>query len=647
EKTICEAFAKVFNLKQVGINDDFLALGGDSLGAIRLLSILKDYSLTAADITNLKTPKLIAEKLTGSKSLSLKLDQYTLATGAPLSEQQLNIYLDIIMNKKQESYLIPLEMKLDQYSVNEIQDALNKIVNIHPILKGYVNSKSDTPFIKLGKKPLIKIVNKINEDELIKFLTDSFDINKELSRFLINKENKTLYAVFHHLAFDGLSSTVFLNHLLDILNKKEVDKDIAFLKASSFSSEIKKTKLYQEAEMFYEKEFVDNESIVELIPSIGINKPSYQSLKLEVDQNKLNEFIKKHAITKNVLFTSVFAYTLSRFTNATNSYFAMIENGRDRLNASNAIGMFVNTLPILIDCNNDTISNFIKKSKEKIYQTINYNFYPFRLLKNKYNVNSNVIFQYMPSNEALDDTRQRENIGERNDLINDLTVELVDDKTKCLLQVTSSKKYSPSTTKKILFIYERILNEILTKDNLSDIDYTLNEDLKAIDKINHTEAKLKYHDILEAFNTSLKKYPNNTLVSYLDTKYTYAEGAKWINNLTNKLNNVPKKSNIAILTHRSHFYLLTALSVLNHGSAYVPIDDTYPDERIRFMIKDSKAKCVLVTNETIARAKKLTNVPLINVSDIKSTGALKPLKINSKEDDNAVILYTSGTTGIP
>ncbi|MCQ2795682.1 MAG: condensation domain-containing protein, partial [Bacilli bacterium] len=357
---------------------------GDSLGAIRLLSILKDYPITAADITNLKTPKLIAEKLLGTKALNLNLDQYTLTSGAPLSEPQLNIYLDIVMHQKKESYLIPLKMKLDKYSLNDITKALDKIVDVHPILKGYIDNSSDTPFIKIGKKPLVKVVNKINREGLIKFLTSSFDINQELSRFLFNKEDKSLYAVFHHMIFDGLSTMVFSNHLLDILNKKEVSKDTTFLKASSFSSEIKKTKLYKEAELFYEKEFVDNENIVEVISDIGVNKPSFNSLKLKVDQNKINEFIKKHEITKNVLFTSVFAYTLSRFTNASKSYLAMIENGRDRLDAMNSIGMFVNTLPILIDCANDSISNFIKKSKEKIYQTINYNFYPFRELKHKY-----------------------------------------------------------------------------------------------------------------------------------------------------------------------------------------------------------------------------------------------------------------------
>ena len=63
EKIVCDAFSHVFKIDKVGINDDFITLGGDSLSAIKMLSILKDYNITATDITNLKTPKEIADKI--------------------------------------------------------------------------------------------------------------------------------------------------------------------------------------------------------------------------------------------------------------------------------------------------------------------------------------------------------------------------------------------------------------------------------------------------------------------------------------------------------------------------------------------------------------------------------------------------------
>ena len=110
-----------------------------------MLSVLKGYNITAQDITNLKTPKEIAKKVEESQSLSLNLNKYTLKSGSPLSEQQLNIYLDIVINKKKESYLVPLSMKLDKYSEKEVLQAVKKVAEAHPVLKGYIIQKDNNP----------------------------------------------------------------------------------------------------------------------------------------------------------------------------------------------------------------------------------------------------------------------------------------------------------------------------------------------------------------------------------------------------------------------------------------------------------------------------------------------------------------------
>ena len=64
EKIIVEAFEKVFDQK-IGIYDDFIRLGGDSIMAIRVVSLLEknDINSTARDILTYKTPYLIAQNV--------------------------------------------------------------------------------------------------------------------------------------------------------------------------------------------------------------------------------------------------------------------------------------------------------------------------------------------------------------------------------------------------------------------------------------------------------------------------------------------------------------------------------------------------------------------------------------------------------
>ncbi len=66
EKIVVKAFEKVFN-QEIGINDDFLVMGGDSLTAIKILSILTEegISITVSTIMNNKTPSEIARIIDG------------------------------------------------------------------------------------------------------------------------------------------------------------------------------------------------------------------------------------------------------------------------------------------------------------------------------------------------------------------------------------------------------------------------------------------------------------------------------------------------------------------------------------------------------------------------------------------------------
>lgn len=72
EMIIVNAFESVFNQKGIGLNDDFIRLGGDSIKAIRIISLLEknNISCTARDILNYKTPYLIAENIGATESVS-------------------------------------------------------------------------------------------------------------------------------------------------------------------------------------------------------------------------------------------------------------------------------------------------------------------------------------------------------------------------------------------------------------------------------------------------------------------------------------------------------------------------------------------------------------------------------------------------
>jgi amino acid adenylation domain-containing protein len=90
------------------------------------------------------------------------------------------------------------------------------------------------------------------------------------------------------------------------------------------------------------------------------------------------------------------------------------------------------------------------------------------------------------------------------------------------------------------------------------------------------------------------------------------------------------------------------LGALKAGKTYVPLDPAYPAERLRHVLRDSRAAAIITDSRHISAAMQLVNGPLavINIDDAdsRSTGNLG---LPISPDSLAYILYTSGSTGEP
>jgi non-ribosomal peptide synthetase component F len=92
------------------------------------------------------------------------------------------------------------------------------------------------------------------------------------------------------------------------------------------------------------------------------------------------------------------------------------------------------------------------------------------------------------------------------------------------------------------------------------------------------------------------------------------------------------------------------LGVLKAGCAYVPIDPEYPEERIRFMLKDTGSNIIISSRECIEKLPALEDYTKIEIdTDWKliSEQSKDKLSVGIKPDDLAYIIYTSGSTGWP
>ena len=194
---------------------------------------------------------------------------------------------------------------------------------------------------------------------------------------------------------DGTSANILLTSLISILEGEEVDfVDDGVLRQFSFEENITQEQMENALE-FFDLMLSDRDEVYELLPSIKTedNRDFEYMDTFNIDDEELNSFLYNHSITPNQFFCSVFAYTLSRFTGSSKVLFNLIEDGRGHVDLSQSAGMFVRTLPLIIDCKNQAVSSFLDYSSGLINSVMKYDFYPFRILVNQYDLNSDILFQ--------------------------------------------------------------------------------------------------------------------------------------------------------------------------------------------------------------------------------------------------------------
>lgn len=144
--------------------------------------------------------------------------------------------------------------------------------------------------------------------------------------------------------------------------------------------------------------------------------------------------------------------------------------------------------------------------------------------------------------------------------------------------------------------------------------------------------------------------PARTAIRCGDRILTYAELDAASNRLARQLlaEGVGRDGRVALLLPRSIEAVVSILAVLKVGAAYVPVDVTYPDARIQFVIADSRSDLIITTSAHLGRLP--VGVRALALNDQACDVAGRPdgaLPEMAKPDSAIYVIYTSGSTGQP
>ncbi|HYZ16397.1 MAG TPA: amino acid adenylation domain-containing protein, partial [Candidatus Acidoferrum sp.] len=157
--------------------------------------------------------------------------------------------------------------------------------------------------------------------------------------------------------------------------------------------------------------------------------------------------------------------------------------------------------------------------------------------------------------------------------------------------------------------------------------------------------------IHELFEDVAERMPEAVAATLGEASISYGELNRRANGLARQLRarGVSSETAVAIAVEPSFEMLVGVLATLKAGGAYVPLDPQYPDERLRFIIRDSGAR-VVVTQARLRDRIAGTSVPIILIDGASDESEREPCDAVSGArggDAPAYIIYTSGSTGKP
>ena len=537
----------------------------------------------------------------------------------------------------------------------------------------------------------------------------------------ISKSDKEQYIsiVIHHIAFDGWSNIVFfrelqtyydyhlnqsygLENILDLPTISVQYKDFALWQRNYLSAE----KLSKQ--LNYWKNKLNHYETLNLITDrprpTKINYKG-QDIRFEIDKTTstaLRALAKELKVSLFSLLLSGYYLMLKSYSNQDDIVVGTPIANRHYSQIENLIGFFVNSVALRTEVDPKfSVKEFIQKVGQEIVEAQLYQDLPFEKLVEELDIVNDTsrhpIFQVVFGIQSFisESFNQLDGHTTTNltNLLKPYTTSaslyniakfdistFIDDSQPCLSGNFNFavSLYNEATIHRFIETYTVILQQLamLAHDSykqeqtkISDLNYLTSAQNEQI-IYNWSQTDKEYQSnktIKDLFEEQVEKSPDNIAVVYEETKLTYRELNDKANQLANylrEINDIKPDTLIALCLDRSEYVVIAILAVLKAGAAYVPIDPGYPDERIRYILKDTNTRVVLTEKIHQQRLHAIVNIDLTHTREagqqaeilaINSVNILEQLSLQlltnpvtiTTSTNLAYVIYTSGTTGNP
>lgn len=598
---------------------------------------------------------------------------------------------------ERDTYVIPTLLKVaNEQQLNGFLAALQAVVKRHDILR--------TAFLWKGLSQSVQVVYRHAElpVEIITLTADSDEQQQMESRMALTDlwvdvqrapllniqvahslQGEYAYVLIqkHHLISDHVSGAILLNEVQTILEGEE-----ALLSSPmpyrNFVAHTLAQSNGQEAESYFRGCLGDIDEPTAPFNLLDVHgdgsdvRTAHRSLTPELAV-QIRQVARDMKVTPATLFHMAWGLVVSRCSGRTEVVFGTMMSGRLQgvEGADRILGMFLNLLPLRLSVHPTlAVEAFVRQVHRALTGLLPFEQIPLTQLQPYSGVpNGTPLFSAVlnyrhstPHSEA--ESRSAEAVSTGFEGIEVLSIDdrsnypftlSVDD-----LATTFGLKAQvavPVAAERVLDYMQETLTQLV--DLLARTPHTLlqsvsvipaHERNRLVQEFNHSsESALPSQCVHQLFEEQVAVFPHAVAAEQAGLSLSYTELNEKANQLARQLiaNGVAPEERVALCVESGFELLIGLLAILKAGAVYVPIDPSYPPERIRYLLRDSGVATVLT------QADLLSQLPISSQStlciDQTEIYASQPRQnpdapaLGLTPAQLAYVIYTSGTTGEP
>jgi amino acid adenylation domain-containing protein len=331
----------------------------------------------------------------------------------------------------------------------------------------------------------------------------------------------------------------------------------------------------------------------------------------------------------------------------------------------NLIGCFINTLVFRTDLSgNPSFLELLQRVRETVLGALAHQTLPFEKLVDELQLARSLsyapLFQVML---VLQNAFSIENIElpglsvEHSRIDNhtaqfDLTFHLVESDTGLIGKLEyNTDLFDESTIIRLLDHFQTLLAGIVANPHqtLSALPLLTLGEQQQLQVWNQTTTPHSDRCIHELFAAQVEKTPDAIAVISGDEQLTYRELNHRANQLARYLQKlgVKPESLVCLCVERSIPMIVGLLGILKAGGAYLPLDPTYPQQRLEFILSDAQVSVLLTQKSLAAKLPKIASTVFLDTDwkiALEDTANVASAVVNH---NLAYVIYTSGSTGQP